>query len=125
MATQVLWKNYKLFRSSVKPYIGKDTYKIFGEYKNEFGKLTKCHVFTGEYYDNWPNWEPLLNEMKNNRGRYYLTTGKLRFKNRNQGLVNADSILRIEESIDKKQWNTPPKVEEPVKEFQHDLFTVE
>ena len=125
MANQFLCKHYRVFPSQVGKYLGKDTYEIFGQYKNEFGELTKCHVFTAEYYDNWLNWEPVLNEMKNNRGRYYLMTGKLKFKDRNQGLINADSILRIEDSIEKKDWNTPPKVEEPVEDFSHNLFTVE
>jgi hypothetical protein len=128
MANQFLCKHYRVFPSQVKKYLGKDTYEIFGETPNEFGELTQCHVFTGEYYDNWPNWEPLINEMKNNRGRYYLMTGKLRFKNRNQGLINADSVLRIEDSIEKKDWTRKEKVEkevESVKEFEHDLFIVE
>lgn len=123
---QVIWKNYKVFPSKIKKYEGKPTYHFFGEYKNEFNKMTKCHSYVGDYFDNFEDnaWYDIVNEMKNNRDRYYLTSN-MRFKNREEQLISADSNPVIVESISKEDWNKKVVVVEPVEDFSHNLFTVE
>lgn len=122
----VIWKSYKEFPSKIKKYYGKPTYHFFGEYQNEFNKMVDCHSYVGDYFDNFEDnaWYNVVNEMKNNRGRYYVTSG-MRFKNRNQGLFSADSTPVIIDSISKEDWNRKEVVPEPVEDFEHDLFTVE
>jgi len=122
----VIWKNYQVFPSQIKKYYGKPTYKFVGEYQDEFGEMTKCHSYVGDYFDNFENnaWYSIVNEMKNNRGRYFVTSG-MRFKNRAEHLISADSTPVIIDSISKEDWNRKEVVPEPVEDFEHDLFTVE
>ena len=122
----VLWQSLTTFPSQVKKYKGKETYRLVGRHLDEFGEWKNCKCYVGEYFDNFDNtcWRQFLNDMTNNRGRYYLVSG-MKFKKRNEGLFSADSKPCVLDSIDKKDWNTPEKVVESVKEFEHDLFLVD
>ena len=119
----VLWKNMKVFTSKVKAYKGKSTYHLIGQYQNEFDKMSNCHSYIGEYYDNFEDWVNVVDEMKNNRDRYFITSG-MKFKKKMEGLISADSKPVIRDSISKEDWNMTVVDDEQEKGFDNDLFSV-
>lgn len=84
---------------------GGQVFRLDGHYVNEFGKLSDCYTFIDPTKDNFKNWSDVLYKVAEHKGMV-VEIDNVKMKNREQGLLNADSMPRIEQVYPKTDKKT-------------------
>jgi hypothetical protein len=75
---------------------GGQIFRMDGHYVDEFNKLSKCYTFIDPKNENFNNWSDVLYKVAEHKGMI-VELDNVKMKDREKGLLNADSQPRVEQ----------------------------